>query len=351
MKRLSVLLLVLLVTSLIFGLAISCAEPEPEPAPAPAPAPTPEPKEPVILRLTIPSPAGDKLTVNAEELGQKLSERTNGAYQIKVYPGEQLVKVPETMDAVRTGAVEMASIGLGIFAGIDPGLAEIPLLYNNVRANAAACRPSIELYNEILRGKLNQLGVATYTTGGQELESKKPVKTLEDWKGLLVGATNPEGAALATSLGASPVVIMWTECYSNLEKGVVDAVLTSTQWTIISGLADVSDYVTRFYATPTFNTYLINLDIFNKMPKDAQDILIEEAWKASDEMSAMHIAQETEDKDTLIGLGMEVYDLPKAERDRWIQAVKPYVDEKLASLGDFGAKIRQIAEKANADNP
>jgi len=180
------------------------------------------------------------------------------------------------MDAVRTGTVEMASIGLGIFAGLDPGLAEIPMLYNNVRANAAACKESADLYNEILEEKFNQKALAIYTTGAQEMISKKPVKTLADWKGLLVGATNPETAALTTALGGSPVVIPWTECYSNLEKGVVDAVMTSTQWTMISGLNDVASYVTRFYSTPTFNTYLINLDAFNKMPKDVQEILIEE---------------------------------------------------------------------------
>jgi len=340
MKKLTLLLPLLIAVLLISSLAVSCAGEK---------GATPE--EPMILRLTIPTPAGDKLTVNAEELAQRFSERTNGAYQIKVYPGEQLVKVPETMDAVRTGTVEMASIGLGIFAGLEPSLAEVPLLYNNVRANAAACRPSIELYNEILEGKLNQVALAAYTTGAQELISKKPVKTLADWKGLLVGATNPETAALTTALGGSPVVIPWTECYSNLEKGVVDAVLTSTQWTMISGLNDVATHVIRFYATPTFNTYLINLDIFNDMPKDVQEILIEEAWKASDVMAAVHIQAETEDKAILESLGMEVYDLPTAERASWIEAVKPYVDEKLTGLGDFGNKIREIAEKANAANP
>jgi TRAP-type C4-dicarboxylate transport system substrate-binding protein len=340
MKKLALLLVLMIVVSLLSILAISCAGEK---------GATPE--EPMILRLTIPTPAGDKLTVNAEELAQAFSERTDGAYQIKVYPGEQLVKVPETMDAVRTGTVEMASIGLGIFAFLDPGLAEVPLLYDNVRANAAACKPSAELYNQILKEKLNQVALASYTTGAQELISTKPVKVLADWKGMMIGATNPESAALASALGASPVTIPWTECYSNLEKGVVDAVLTSTQWTIISGLNDVADYVIRFYSTPTFNTYLINLDAFNKMPKDVQNILIEEAWKASDVMSAVHIQSDKEDKEILEGLGMEVYDLPKAERDKWVAAVKPYVDEKLASLGDFGKKLREIAEKANAANP
>lgn len=340
MKKLVVLLFLIVAGILASSLGVSCAGEERATS-----------ENPMILRLTIPTPAGDKLTVNAEELAAAFSSRTNGAYQIKVYPGEQLVKVPETMDAVRTGTVEMASIGLGIFAGIDPGLAEVPMLYNNVRANAAACRPSADLYNEILEKKLNQKALAIYTTGAQELISSKPVKVLADWKGIMIGATNPESAALASALGASPVTIPWTECYSNLEKGVVDAVLTSTQWTIISGLNDVASYVVRFYSTPTFNTYLINLDAFNKMPKDVQNILIEEAWKASDVMCAAHIQADSEDKGILEGLGMEVYDLPKAERDKWAAAVKPYVDDKIASLGDFGKKLKDIAEKANAENP
>jgi len=339
MKKL-ILLMPLIAVLLLSSLAISCGGEE-----------RATPENPMILRLTIPTPAGDKLTVNAEELAQRFSERTNGAYQIKVYPGEQLVKVPETMDAVRTGTVEMASIGLGIFAGLDPGLAEIPMIYNNVRANAAACKESADLYNEILEKKLNQKALAIYTTGAQELISQKPVKTLADWKGLMVGATNPETAALTTALGGSPVVIPWTECYSNLEKGVVDAVMTSTQWTMISGLNDVASYVVRFYSTPTFNTYLINLDAFNKMPKDVQEILIEEAWKVSNDMAAIHVQAENEDKAILESLGMEVYDLPGAERAKWKEAVKSYVDEKLASLGDFGDKLKEIAEKANAANP
>ncbi len=340
MKKLALIMLLIISIVLFPVLGNSCSDVK-----------RASPDDPMILRLTIPTPPGDKLTENAEKLAQQFSERTDGAYQIKVYPGEQLVKVPETMDAVRTGTVEMASIGLGIFAGLDPGLAEVPMLYNNVRANAAACKESADLYNEILKEKLNQVALAIYTTGAQELISTKPVRTMSDWNGLLVGATNPETAALTTALGGSPVMIPWTECYSNLEKGVVDAVMTSTQWTMISGLNDVASYVIRFYSTPTFNTYLINLDAFNEMPKDVQEILIEEAWKVSEEMSAIHIQAENEDKEILISLGMEVYDLPEAERNIWKEAVKSYVDEKLAGLGDFGDELREIAVKANAENP
>ena len=70
-----------------------------------------------------------------------------------------------------------------------------------------------------------------------------------------------------------------------------------------------------------------------------------------DDMAAVHIAQHDKDKETLTGMGMNVYDLPDSERDKWVAAVKAHVDEKLASLGDIGARLRSIADKANSENP
>jgi TRAP-type C4-dicarboxylate transport system substrate-binding protein len=284
-------------------------------------------------------------------MGKRFYERTGGQYEIKVYPGEQLAKIPEYLDAVRTGVVEMFCAGWGIYAGAHPGLVEMPMFYNNVRANAAATRPTTDLYNEIFEQKFNQKGLSCFTTSALDIGSKKPIKVLEDWDGLLVGAINPECAALATALGASPVVVVWTESYSALEKGVVDACFNGTQWNIIARLTDVSSYMTLFYGVPTFFGYTINLDIWKEMPEDMQDMLIEEAWNSADEMNAAHIEADTVDAEILTSMGMEVYRLPTEERERWKAAVQPYVDKKLADLGDFGVRLQQIADKANAENP
>jgi TRAP-type C4-dicarboxylate transport system substrate-binding protein len=357
-KKSSALLAISVITLLLVSLLSACAAPEPAPAPSPAPAPAPAPTpapapaEKVTLRLVIPMPPGDQVTMAHERMSQRILDRTGGKYEIKVFPGEQLAKIPEYLDAVRTGAVEMASVGAGIFSGMDQILSEVPMLYNNVRANAAATRPVTELYNNyVFLPKLNQYGIACYTTGALELHSQVPVKVKADWKGLLVGASNPEVAALAESLGASPVVVMWTDTYAALEKGTVDAAFNSTQWIIVGGLTDVSSYVTLFYPTPTFLVININLDVWNKIPKDMQSIITEEAWKACDEINQIHFEAETKDKEILTGLGMEVYNLPKAERDIWKEAVRPYVEKKLSDLGEAGAKIKQIADEANAAYP
>ncbi|MBN2243869.1 MAG: TRAP transporter substrate-binding protein DctP [Acidobacteria bacterium] len=304
------------------------------------------------LRLAIPNPPGDELTLNAEKFADAVKRRTAGAYEVRVFPGETMVKVPETYDAVRLGSVEMSLVGIGIFEGLHRGLAEYPMSYDSIEANVAAAQPLLELLSrEIFEKHLNMKGLAAYTTGAQELISKRPVKTLEDWKGLLVGTGNPQGSALATAMGAAPVTVFWTDFYSSLSKGTVDAVLNSMRSDIVYRLTDSARYVTVFYAQPTFLSYNINLDVWNAMPPDVQRIFMEEAVKACDEMNAYQVrAWKETDRSALIELGAEIYDVPEAERERWKSIVQPYIDGKIAGLGELGIKIKQIMDRANGEH-
>jgi TRAP-type C4-dicarboxylate transport system substrate-binding protein len=84
------------------------------------------------------------------------------------------------------------------------------------------------------------------------------------------------------------------------------------------------------------------------MPQDIQKILLEEWQTTSRERNEYFIRKAKENLDTMRERGMEVILLDKAERDRYVEAVKPYVDKAIADMGDFGQKVRQIADEVNA---
>lgn len=338
MKRLPVIISLFITVLLVLGLVISCA---------------PKPKEKIILRLMVPAPPGDMLTVKDEELAQRFNERAKGEYEMRVFTGEQLAKVPEYLEAVRTGAAEMMDIGWGMFAGADPrlGAHEVPFMYNNVRANAAIQDELVELMDPVFQEKFNQKALASFTTGAMEYIGKKPLKTLEDWQGLLIGAINPPIAGLVNQLGGAPVTVMWIELYTNLEKGVIEGALQSTHGTLELKLTDVISYVTLFYGPTGANGYTINLDVWKAMPKHIQDILLEETKRTAEKMNQTFIRLHDEDIDALRALGIDVYILPNAERERWKEAARPFTDSMIANLGEFGQKMKQIADKANAENP
>jgi len=264
-----------------------------------------------------------------------------------------LVGMAESLDGVRTGVVEIGQYPPGVFSNTDVRFssAELPFLYNNIEANIAACKDLLPVYSELLEKNFNQKALALWTATSLDVISKKPIKTMADWKGLSVQAINPPCAAVITALGGSPVSIDFPDAYSSLSKGVVDAGMYATTQMVEYKMDEVAKYLVPVYMVPTFIVSAINLDTWKKLPDDVQKALLKEHQQMADDLNALYEVLVTTNPQTLADKGVTVYVLPKEERDRWHQAIQPYVDQQLNKMGDFGKKITEIANKINAKYP
>ncbi len=312
-------------------------------------------KKPVTLRLVVPAPAGDwPMTFKDLELAKRFNERAKGEYVMEVHAGGALAKLPEYFDAVRIGAIEMADAPWAMYSNLDPrlGLIETPFLFDNMDASTSAIKQLEPLYDQILQEKFNAKGFGLLNSGGMQLFSTKPVKTLEDWKGLLCGAISPPTAVLIKELGGSPVTIMWTDMYESMQKKVIDATTQGTHGGLILGLPDICKHLTIFLGVSGWNGYSINLDLWKKMPKHIQEILQEETVKAADWMTKTTCTVLGDgDMKAFKEKGVSVYFVPKAERDRWEKMLTPYKEKQLVTFGELGQKIKKIAEDANKRHP
>ena len=312
-------------------------------------------KKPVTLRLVIATPEGDwPQTYRDKEMAKRFNERANGEYVIEVHTGMALAKLPEFFDAVRVGAVEMQFSNWGMFSFLDPrlGLMETPFLYESNAATAAAAAKLQPLYNPILQERFNAKGLAVMSTGGLGLWSQKPLKTLDDLKGLLVASVSPGTSTMLKELGGSPVTIVFTDIYESLQKKVVDAATQSAHGGVVFSFPDVCKYFTVVYCMPAPAGYTINLDVWKKMPADIQNILMEETQTAAEWMNKV-MQNELPDMDlkTFKEKGINVHYMPKEERDRWVAKIKPYTDKQLASFGELGTAMKKIADEANQQYP
>ena len=100
----SLLLLTILVASMV-----GCGEPEKtteptttttEPTTTTTEPTTTQPPETILLRMTTPVPPGDILATMAQEGMDRFNARTNGLYEMKMFPGGQLAAFPESLDAI-----------------------------------------------------------------------------------------------------------------------------------------------------------------------------------------------------------------------------------------------------------
>lgn len=310
-------------------------------------------KSPVILRLVVPTPTGDMLTVKDQELAKSFNKRAKGEYKIQVFPGESIVRVPEYLDAVRVGAIEMADTAWGIYSGHDKklGAAEIPFLFNNLNACIDATERLLPLYDSLLRSKFNQKALSLFAIGGMELVSTKPVKTLKEWKGLMTGAINPQISALTQILGGAPVVVTWTDLYTSLQKKIIDAGLCNTHQILTFSLTDVCSNVTLFYGASGWQGYSINLNVWNRMPDHIKKILLDEADKAAEKMHREFLRLHDEDIEILKEKGIKIHVISPEEREKWAQKLFPYLKKEISFMGNFGEKVMKIADEVNSRNP
>jgi C4-dicarboxylate-binding protein DctP len=338
-KNITSLIIPLLFISLIFVLLLNI--------------PQAEAKKPVIIRLVVPSAAGDPLTEKDEELARRFNIRVNGEYKIQVFPGESLAKIPEYFDAVRVGAIEMADIAWGVYGGLDPRLSliETPFLFNNIEAGIAAAKRLLPLHDKILQEKFNAKALGLINLSGIELLSSRPVTSLKDWKGMMVGAISPTMANMIKELGGSPVTVMWTDLYTSLQRGVIDAAANGTHGSIENSLTDVCTDISFFFGASAWNGYTINLDLWKKMPTHVQQILLEEVDKAVAWMHKKLLQWEVEDIESFKKRGLHIHIISDTEREKWHKELRNYQEKQLSSMGEFGIKVKEIVDDVNKTNP
>lgn len=304
-----------------------------------------------VLRLAGPWPPMDPVTLQLDAFAKKVNERVGGRYVIEVHPSESLVKINESIDALRTGAVELAGWPIGMFASMDRrfAAAEIPFLANNAEADAAMQVELMPYYSEFMEKKFNSRPLFSFTCLALDVISTRPIHSEGDWKGLLVQSVSPQSAKFIEYMGGAPVAMPFPEGYQALQKGVVNASMQSSSMMIMFKLNEVAKHVVRGYLIPASLIIAINYDVYKKMPQDVQQIVVDAGKAQQIETNNFFVDIAEKNTKTMTDMGLEVYHLPKAERDRWAERVQPYCDKLFADMGeDFAARVKKAADQANA---
>jgi TRAP-type C4-dicarboxylate transport system substrate-binding protein len=355
MKKLVIAtLMVLAALTLIFN---GCAKETTTSATAPSsvskPASTTSASKAITLRFATTSPTMDYNCTQAQGLADRFNARAQGKYQMVIFPSESLVKMTEELDAVRTGAAEMADMAPGMESALDArlGAMDLPFVFNSFDAKLAALKPMRELWDPIFQEKFNQKIVALPAQPSYNPMGTKPLKTLEDWKGRLVLPLGPSTSDMIAALGAASVWVNWPEAYDSLQKGVIDIIIGGFQAGVSFHFVDVAHFATYVGLINSGALYTINLDVWKAMPKDIQDIMLEETSTMEDQFAEHHKNSELSDIKALQDAGGDVYMLPKEERDRWRETTSSVIDKYIAQMQPDSDKIRAIIDKANAENP
>ena len=224
----------------------------------------------------------------------QLEARTGGALKIMVSSFPELgLAGPDTLALVSDGTIAMANIYGGYVGGALPPI-EIQVLwgvYPDQKSEflaTAAITPDLEnLVTEATGGGI-LINHNWFSGNDQYFFTMKPLNTLEDFKGL---KTRSHGAALSDwieGMGASAQFVAFAEVYTALERGILGAGVTGADAAFGQRWYEVTDYINGpLISFPSTNN-VINGKVWDKIPADLQQIMIEEGAKS--ELEALRIA-------------------------------------------------------------
>ena len=279
---------------------------------------------------------------------KEVEKRNDGRIMIQMFPCQTLVKGSQMYDGVLNGITD---IGMSLFAytrGRFPimEVADLPL---GSPSGVVSSKMIKEVFETLQPNELDGVKVMYITAHGPGLvhTKDKPVRTLEDLKGLKLRATG-FSAKLVSALGGTPVAMPMPETYQALSKGVVDGATFPYEAGKGFRLFDTIKYTTESQAVAYASGFYVvmNKDRWNSIDPADQKIIegINNEWF---EMTA-----ETWDKIDIVGRefakekGVESVTLAPEEVERWKKAVAPVVDEYIKHMADKSFKGKKIVDLA-----
>lgn len=262
--------------------------------------------------------------------GEKLNELSGGSLSVKQFAGGALNKVPPKQYSILLNGVSDIAFTLpGYTADVFPKTSVLSL--PGVCDSAVSCTESLQRARAELEPEYNAKVLALWANTPAVLITKnKPVRTLEDLKGMKIRVTSKADAAFVEALGASAVAQPVSVINQNLANGVIDAIMIDPSAIRSFKLHEVARHVTTWFpGSGSPFALLMNKDVYSDLSAE------EKAWV--DEASSVELsmnAGRTYQAAGASGLklaaesGLEMIDLPESE----IARIEALVGDAMSTL-------------------
>ncbi|WP_171240013.1 TRAP transporter substrate-binding protein [Ruegeria sp. HKCCA5491] len=180
------------------------------------------------FRLGLITPPPHIWTKAAEAFGAELSEASDGAHSVSVFPARQLGNEAEMLQQLQTGALDMAFMTVAEVSNRAPELGAFyaPYLADDIgHAGRILRSDTAKTMLEPLPGQVGVVGVGYGMAGLRQIVSRGDVSSADDLAGLKLRIT-PFTPILDfyNAVGAAPTPMPLPAVYDALANGQVDAI-------------------------------------------------------------------------------------------------------------------------------
>ena len=302
----------------------------------------------VTMKVAFNQPETHPQYIVMDELGDKLLEATDGAYDIEVFPNETLGAQRETIELVQAGTIEMAYVGGPLLENFNPDFVvfNLPFVFDSPEHQSEVTNdPEItgELYSSL---EDQGIKVVSAFHGGVRsvYNSVKPINTPADLESMKIRViesdTNIEMMAL---MGGTGTPMGQGEVYTAIQSGILEG--AENNELIYSNLkhAEVAPFYsyTRHLMFPDY--LIINPAVYDAMTPEHQEIFSELLGEARVHEAELWKEQVSEGTKAAEAAGAKFNEV---DTDAFAEVIAPLTEKKLTNEVTKGIydQVRAAAE-------
>jgi len=238
----------------------------------------------IVLKAGHSQNAGEPMDKALHMMREHVEAATGGKVTIEIFPNMQLGGEVEMIKQVLTGSLDITSPSNAPLTNFVPALKifDMPFLFRDEAHMIAVLRgPVLQDIAEIVATSgIRLLGV--FNVGVRHIMSNKPVRTMDDLKGLKIRTMQSKyHMAAFNAFGANATPISYAELYSSLQTGVVDGAEAANTNYFEKKFYEVAPYWGQVGWTILTAPLIMSEKKFASLPSDVQQALLEGGNKAA----------------------------------------------------------------------
>lgn len=307
--------------------------------------------ETIELKFAQPfSPKHTMQTKVFEPWAEKINKMTNGKVKVRFFPGGALGKTPDHYNLAEKGIADISYVLQDYTPGRFPmtSVFELPFMIPSAEKTSRAMWKTYEKFPAFQKeySKVKLLALFCHD-GGHFNSVKKPIRSLDDLKGMKFRTASPHVTKALKSFGAVPVNMPITETYTALERGVVEGTVLPWEGNFIFKLAELLKYGTEtdFYTMTMM--VVMNQKKWESLPDDVKKVIDEttgavmsaEAGRVFDNVRPVM-------KKLCLKKGMEAIQLPASEKEKLQALSMPLRQEWIKEMAAKGLPGEEVLKAA-----
>jgi tripartite ATP-independent transporter DctP family solute receptor len=298
-----------------------------------------------VLRLAETHPQDYPTTKGDYEFARLVKERSNGKIIIEVFHSKQLGEERAVIEQVQLGAIDMTRVSISAVSAFvrDLDAFQLPYLYRDATHMWKVLNGPIG--EEILKKHeaYNFVGLGWFEAGSRNFYTKKPVKTVSDLKGMKIRVQQaPLMVGMVEALGAVATPLPYGEVYSALQTGVVDGAENNWPSYLTTSHFEVAKYFIVDEHTRVPEITVGSKKVFDKMSKEDRALILKAMKDAQPYQYRLWVDFEKVAEKTVKEKGSTVTEVSPAEKQKFVDAMKPVYDKQPREIMAVVNKIRAV---------